>query len=231
LLRLALFALAVTATPALARTPAETLASAVKYNDVRKHLQELQQIADENGGNRGSITPGYQASVDYVASILRRAGYDVTIQQFTFEFVGETAPPEFERVSPNPETYQEGEDFFTMQYSGSGDVTARIRPVDVVVPIGSSPDNTSTSGCEPADFTNARFQPGEIALLQRGTSPEGRQGTHGASERGRDHERGSTGPAGSLRWNARPARSTGPSSGRATPSEPNSSSSTGVIRM
>jgi Zn-dependent M28 family amino/carboxypeptidase len=56
-----------------------------------------------------------------------------------------------------------------MTYSGSGDVTAAIRPVDVVVPIGSNPANTSTSGCEATDFANAGFQAGEVALLQRGT--------------------------------------------------------------
>lgn len=33
-----------------------------------------------------------------------------------------------------------------MQYAASGDVTAPIVPVDVVVPIGSSLMNTSTSG-------------------------------------------------------------------------------------
>jgi aminopeptidase S len=41
------------------------------------HLQELQQIADQNGGNRASPSPGYLASVDYVAGVLRAAGYDV----------------------------------------------------------------------------------------------------------------------------------------------------------
>jgi aminopeptidase S len=42
------------------------------------HLQALQRIADENGGNRASPGPGYDASVDYVAGVLRDAGYDVS---------------------------------------------------------------------------------------------------------------------------------------------------------
>ncbi|MEU4674951.1 M20/M25/M40 family metallo-hydrolase [Amycolatopsis sp. NPDC023774] len=42
------------------------------------HLQALQKIADENGGNRASPSPGYDASVDYVAGVLRAAGYDVS---------------------------------------------------------------------------------------------------------------------------------------------------------
>ncbi len=46
------------------------------------HLEELQRIADENGGNRASPGPGYDASVDYVAGILRNAGYEVSTPTF-----------------------------------------------------------------------------------------------------------------------------------------------------
>ena len=42
------------------------------------HLVALQRIADENGGNRASPGPGYEASVQYVAAVLRAAGYDVS---------------------------------------------------------------------------------------------------------------------------------------------------------
>lgn len=42
------------------------------------HLDALQRIADANGGNRASPGPGYDASVDYVAQVLRDAGFDVT---------------------------------------------------------------------------------------------------------------------------------------------------------
>ncbi|WP_214367479.1 hypothetical protein [Pseudonocardia sp. H11422] len=38
------------------------------------HLEALQRIADENGGNRASPGPGYDASVDYLAGVLRGAG-------------------------------------------------------------------------------------------------------------------------------------------------------------
>lgn len=42
------------------------------------HLQALQRIADENGGERASPGPGYDASVDYVAGVLRAAGWQVS---------------------------------------------------------------------------------------------------------------------------------------------------------
>ena len=43
----------------------------VTGDGVFAHLQELQRIADANGGNRALGTPGYDASVDYVAGVLR----------------------------------------------------------------------------------------------------------------------------------------------------------------
>ncbi|MGH3359966.1 MAG: M28 family metallopeptidase, partial [Nocardioidaceae bacterium] len=49
---------------------------------VRAHLDALQQIADENGGNRSTGTAGYRASVDYVTQQLEGAGYSVQEQPF-----------------------------------------------------------------------------------------------------------------------------------------------------
>ncbi|MGH3899171.1 MAG: M28 family metallopeptidase [Pseudonocardiaceae bacterium] len=46
------------------------------------HLEALQRIADNNGGNRASPGPGYDASVDYVVGILRDAGYEVSTPTF-----------------------------------------------------------------------------------------------------------------------------------------------------
>ena len=46
------------------------------------HLQALQKIADEHGGNRSTGTPGYDASVDYVVGVLRGAGFEVSTPTF-----------------------------------------------------------------------------------------------------------------------------------------------------
>ena len=53
-----------------------------------------------------------------------------------------------------------------LTFSGTGDVTATGRFVDVQIPPAPTP-NTSTSGCEAADF--AGFPAGAIAIIQRGT--------------------------------------------------------------
>ncbi|GIH96627.1 M28 family metallopeptidase [Planobispora siamensis] len=132
---------------------------------VRRHLQTFQEIADANGGNRAAGTSGYDASAAYVAGRLRRAGYAVTLQEFEFPFFREITETTVSRVSPQPKVYTRETDFTTMVYSGSGRVTAAVRPVDLTLPPGAV--NTSTSGCEAGDF--AGFPPGDIALVQRGT--------------------------------------------------------------
>jgi len=141
----------------------------VTVNGIMGHQRAFQTIANANGGTRASGTPGYDASAAYVSEQLKRAGYKVSQQEFTFPFFQETAAPELERVSPDPRPF----DTATYEYSGSGDVTAPAQPVDVVVPIGSNPDNTSTSGCEASDF--ASFTAGNVALMQRGTCPFGQK--------------------------------------------------------
>ena len=56
----------------------QQLAGEVSDAKAMKHLQALQKIADEHGGNRAAGTSGYDASVDYVAGVLRGAGFKVS---------------------------------------------------------------------------------------------------------------------------------------------------------
>jgi Zn-dependent M28 family amino/carboxypeptidase len=135
----------------------------VRVDAILKHLRALERIADANGGNRASGTSGYDDSVDYVVPWLVDKGYQVTLQEFDFPFFQELAPGELERVSPSPQTFAEGTDFDVMTYSGSGEVTAPVQPVDTTA----TPTDSSTSGCEPSDFSG--FVSGRIALVQRGT--------------------------------------------------------------
>jgi Zn-dependent M28 family amino/carboxypeptidase len=58
------------------------LASKVTIDGMLVHLQKLQEIADANGGNRDDGTPGFTASVDYVAKALRDKGFDVQTPEF-----------------------------------------------------------------------------------------------------------------------------------------------------
>ena len=144
------------------------LREAVTLEAVRSHQAEFQAIADANGGVRASGTPGYDASTSYVVTQLEAAGYDVILQPFSYPFFQEVLTPVFEQLAPVPTSYPANDlaGFFTMTYSGSGDVTATAEAVDVTIPPGPTA-NTSTSGCEVSDF--AAFTSGNIALIQRGS--------------------------------------------------------------
>src|SRR5687768_8846185 len=137
----------------------------VKLAGIREHQAALQAISDANGGNRVAGSAGYDASAQYVYDRMVAAGYNVSFQEFTFNFDGDASAPALEQISPTPTTYTDGVDYDTMQFSGSGDFTAPLTAVDLVVP--SPIANASTSGCEAADF--AGFPAGHIALMQRGT--------------------------------------------------------------
>jgi Zn-dependent M28 family amino/carboxypeptidase len=139
------------------------LLECVTLRGVREHQAAFQEIADENGGNRFSGLPGYDASVRYVVKQLKDAGYKPEIQRFDYLAFRELGPSSLEQTAPTPTTYVQGTDFAVIDQSDPGTVMAAVTPVDLQLGLG----NTSSSGCEAADF--AGFPAGNIALLQRGT--------------------------------------------------------------
>jgi Zn-dependent M28 family amino/carboxypeptidase len=144
------------------------LRSAIKAKRMFTHLDALNTIATEQGGNRASGFEGYGASVQYMVTELRKAGYKPTVQRFNFVTFEELTDPVLREVSPTAKTYTQDE-FATMSYSASGDTgEAAIVPVDVNLNADPA-QRLSTSGCEDADF--AGFAAGSIALMQRGTCP------------------------------------------------------------
>jgi Zn-dependent M28 family amino/carboxypeptidase len=141
------------------------LRNAVTVAGLVEHEAALQAIANANGGTRASGTPGYTASVNYVSGLLTAAGYNVTVQNFTYDqFILNSSA--FQRVSPDPKTYVEGLDgeYSPMDYSGAGDFTA---PLALAGGITIPSPGGSTSGCTAAEY--AGFPAGAIALVQRGT--------------------------------------------------------------
>ncbi|MFC5791325.1 M20/M25/M40 family metallo-hydrolase [Agromyces tardus] len=132
------------------------LLDCVDADGAMEHLEALQSIADDNGGTRAAGLPGYEASVDYVVDTLDAAGWNVSIDEFPYTYVG---PSTLTQLTPIQAEYPTGP--FTG--SGDGDVTAAVTPVDVQL----TTPNANTSGCDAADF--AGFPAGTIALIQRGT--------------------------------------------------------------
>jgi Zn-dependent M28 family amino/carboxypeptidase len=142
------------------------LVAATSGDGAFRHLEELQRVADANGGNRALGTPGYDASVEYVARTLRDAGYTVetpefsassfALQEVRLTVDGATTPVTAIGFSPS---------------TPAGGVTA---------PLAVLPQD-ETSGCEPADF--AGVPAGAVVLVRRGTCPFGVKATNATAAR------------------------------------------------
>jgi Zn-dependent M28 family amino/carboxypeptidase len=143
----------------------ERLRNAVTVSGILQHERAFQRIANNNDGTRASGTSGFDASAEYVVKKLRRAGYKVKRQTFTFPFFRELAPAELSVESLED---QAGDiDVATFTYSADGTIIGRVIPTNDIV-IRPTTDRSSTSGCELADFPPAPSDPA-IALIQRGT--------------------------------------------------------------
>src|ERR1700754_2229031 len=84
---IAALAVAIVAAPAASaidKVNTGKLRKGVTVDGVLDHARALQDIAIANDGTRAATTPGYDASVQYVANRLRRAGYRVTLDPFDF---------------------------------------------------------------------------------------------------------------------------------------------------
>lgn len=144
---------------------AAKLVACVQQDALWKHMIAFQRIADQNPGsdghgNRDTGTSGYKASVDYVARLVRAAGYKVTVQPYSYARFSLAGAPAF-RTGTRSFAYER--EWYVARLSGSGAVTAPVQPVGATA-VPAIAD--ARSGCLPNDY--AGFAPGHIALLQRG---------------------------------------------------------------
>ena len=133
----------------------QKLLDCVTLEGVREHQAAFQKIADNSDdpvypGTRAAGTVGYAQSVEYVADLLRDAGYEVTLDpvEITFNF-----PAVLRQLTPVAADYETG------VFTGSGDGTleGNVIPVDINL----TGDRASTSGCEPSDFAGLDFSRAE----------------------------------------------------------------------
>src|SRR3954447_5575389 len=111
------------------------------------HLRALGRIGDRNRNTRAAGTPGYAASVDYVADRLRAAGYRVRLQDVPFPVFRDRAPPVLHAGGKRIPV-------LTLRYSGPGRATPPVALVGLA--------------CSPAELNHAR---GRIAIAARGRCP------------------------------------------------------------
>ena len=157
----------------------EKLINCVNKDDLWAHMVKFQQIADANPGadghpSRNSGEPGYKASADYVAAVMRAAGYNVTLQEYKFPYFSFVGIPVFQEDSPTPQSLRarHGLQPRTSRWYDH----AALQPAGGIV-VPATPTPSSASGCAASDFARVHL-PGNIALIQRGTlhlRPEGGQ--------------------------------------------------------
>src|ERR1700742_286012 len=117
------------------------------------HLSKLQDIANANNGTRAVGTPGYEASVDYVANTLRNSGFDVQ----TPEFSARVFNAEKGSIAVGGKTL----DARALEYSlGTPDS-------GVTGPLVAAP-SADNPGCAASDFDGLPVQ-GAVVLVLRGT--------------------------------------------------------------
>ena len=151
------------------------LTECVTLDALREHQAALQAIADANGGIRTSGTPGYDATVAYAEQQFLAAGYDVTLQPFTFNSFIKLGPSTLAETAPGSQVYLEDTDYNVMSQSEAGSVSGAVEAVDLAL----AAPATSTSGCEASDY--AGFTPGNIALVQRGACAFGTKADNAAA--------------------------------------------------
>jgi Zn-dependent M28 family amino/carboxypeptidase len=140
------------------------LLECISARGIMRHERVLQKIADRNDdpnypGTRAAGTEGYDWSARYVAYLLRKAGWKVTLDpvDVTYNF-----PVVLRQLTPVNATYESG----AFTGSGFGTVEGQVIPVDINL----TPPRASSSGCEAADFAGIDWSgPADIALVQRGT--------------------------------------------------------------
>ena len=149
-------------------TPAK-LVECIQKDALWAHMQAFQAIADANPGpdgmpSRNSGEPGYKASVDYVAGLMEAAGYNVTVQTYTFNYFAFQGIPSMVESSPTSHTFTLGDEWGPG--ASDGQVASHdVEPAGGIV-LPPTATSSSTSGCTAADF--ATFTSGNIALIQRG---------------------------------------------------------------
>jgi Zn-dependent M28 family amino/carboxypeptidase len=136
------------AAPAAAPDLGRELAGKVNADRLFTHLRALQDIANANHGNRAEGTPGYDASVEYVAKTLRDKGFKVSTPQFDRLLAVSPGRP---ALTVSGRTYQVDQASLLVRTPAGGLTGQPVRP-------------TQPPGCAPGDYP-ATMPRGAIAVV------------------------------------------------------------------
>ncbi|MFD4985956.1 M28 family metallopeptidase [Streptomyces sp. NPDC058374] len=124
--------------------------------DAHRHLEKFQSIADRNGGHRAAGSPGHEASAAYIEKLMKKAGYKVTRQTFSFTYT-ETLAQQLSVLSPTERDVT----ISAMTYTAStpeGGLEAAL--------VNTPADADGAPGCTASDYSPE--VDGAVALVERG---------------------------------------------------------------
>lgn len=150
------------------------LAAKVTVDRMVGHLRALQEIANANKGSRADGTPGYDASVEYVAKALREKGFDVSVPQFDRLY---TVSPGKPALMVGGRSYPVDQASLLVQTPPGGLTGQPIRPIQpsgcaagdypVVLPRGAIAVVDDTQ-CSVGDKQNSALAKGAVGLIVLG---------------------------------------------------------------
>jgi Zn-dependent M28 family amino/carboxypeptidase len=148
-----------------------SLAAKVGADGIYSHLKKFAAIAADNKGTRADGTPGYQASVDYVANILRDKGFDVQTPEYVRVLRGAPGNPVLDVGGSRWSVVQAS----LLTSTAPGGLSAPT--LHAVKPAGCAPDDYGTlnlrgaiavvddTTCSVVDKQNAAVARGAVAVL------------------------------------------------------------------
>lgn len=140
--------------PAAQGADSSSLVDAVTADNAVNIIAHLVELDGFGPRIPGSLA--YDDAAGYIVEKLLNANYQVSLQPFDFDLWEELADPVLSQTSPDEIDYPayDPDGFATMEYSGSGDITATTA-------------TAANFGCNAEDFSAEAFA-GKIAVIERG---------------------------------------------------------------
>ena len=139
-------------------------ADQIKVEDLMKHLEQLQVIADRSNGTRAIATAGFNGTLDYVTQQLQQnTDFTIRHQYFTVKnYIVQGTPQLVAEINGVPQGFTYLTNFTYMVYSARAAFSTAVRMVTI-----------PNLGCQDADWASVSAL-GAVALVKRGdcTFPE-----------------------------------------------------------
>ncbi|ORX87360.1 aminopeptidase [Basidiobolus meristosporus CBS 931.73] len=132
----------------------EWLQNKITLKGLLRHTDNLQKFANQNNHTRVFGSKGHRLTLDYIHKLVKDAGYEVTLQEFT--------APYSEVTAEKLEVLGKGYEIGAMRSTASTPAGGLTAPLILI------PDTKGAAGCNNKSFAGLNLN-GKIALIERGS--------------------------------------------------------------